>query len=420
MRDRKEIEDVFLRVLQEDKAAPEIAQAVRDFSDSDWQELYGLAVRTRLVPIFYRRFFSFAGGCQEDFKKLYLVNLKRNLILEQELKKIILCLRERDIPVIPLKGPALARYLYADLGLRQTSNDLDLLVPYEKIDQAEAILRSSGFISKQEGSLGERPLVLKYARALHLEAKIEALDNYLLDLHWDLRGVSHDTNLKSFWENAREILLDGFKVSLPKDEDLLLYLAQCALFNLEFVRVKYLYDIHTLISKKSLDWQELVKKAKALGLKGSLYFTLALTKCFFNTAIPFESLKRLRSNFIKEAILRVWLNKQNVLYHREHIAASYLWRYVISSWIYAKDIPDCIRIIYRKIFLPVHDVGSYYLYIQRLLKPFRNIIPFCSWKEDRTPRAYRNYAGVVSVHKEIKDAEKEEMDYAQTHSPGAR
>lgn len=380
----RNVEDVFLSVLQEDTPRNKIDKETKNFDATDWQRLYELAFQHGLFPIFYTQLLSLnLENIPPEFlsklKNLYLLNLKRNILLEQELIKIITCLKENNILVIPLKGPVLARYLYNDLAKRAASSDLDLLVPYEKIAEAEARLKSDGFIHYNKNYTYRPSIILRCARALHLNGKSEILGDYLLDLHWDLRGFFYDTHLELFWKNAKLINCNGNKILFPCDEDLILYLSQCASFNLEFINLKYIYDIYTMVLGRRIDWQSLIERARGIDGCFSLFICLKLARDLFHSGIPECLFSKIRPHFIKRNFLPLLFNKQNIFYRRKIIAYSYVWRYLTSSYLYSKDIFDCIRITYRKIFLPMNEVMqmynlpvgevSYLVYIKRLLKP---------------------------------------------------
>jgi hypothetical protein len=65
-----------------------------------------------------------------QLKATYLANWAKNTHSRAELRRVLDVLKEQEIPVILLKGAALAEAVYGDVGLRPMS-DLDLLVPEE-------------------------------------------------------------------------------------------------------------------------------------------------------------------------------------------------------------------------------------------------------------------------------------------------
>jgi hypothetical protein len=168
---------------------------------------------------------------------------------------------------------------------------------------------------------------------------------------------------------------------MPSDTNLLLYLALNSLSTFEFVELRYLYDIHMLIARsmKQEEWPEVLKKSRSWNLGCVLFFALALCQDLFNTPVPRDVLWQLRPHFLKRALLNIWINKRTILYHNQNIAASYTWRYFVSSYLYSRGILDCSRLMHKKIFLPAQEVMGFYhqpacgvsyrLYIKRLLKP---------------------------------------------------
>lgn len=384
----KDIDQVFLNTLHEngyyrDKINKEVLQ----FKDADWDKLFELATKHGLFSVFYTKLSGLElenvpPAFHARLKNAFLLNLKRNLLLEKELSSILAYFKDLDIPVIPIKGPLLARYLYGDLAARQASCDLDLLVRRESIKDAEYLFGKIGYDSRNEDETGFlRSIKLKYARQLHFTRKISGLGNLMLDLHWDLRGFFIDTHLEDFWRNSREVVLDGHKITMPSNVDLLFFLSLAALFPLEFVRLKYLYDMHTFISKfsKEFDWRQISIKAEAYGFQSFLFFSLKLSQVFFHTEIPKDFLNRLNPGFVKENILKILLNRENILHNRENVATSYSWRYLFSNYLFTDKNSDFFKKTYKKIFLPMKEVMGFYnrpqneksysLYIKRLLKP---------------------------------------------------
>jgi hypothetical protein len=176
--------------------------------------------------------------------------------------------------------------------------------------------------------------------------------------------------------------LDGKEILLPSNEDLLLYLTFTAINYFRFIEIKYLYDIHRLITgfAKDINWDSVANEAKQLNLDTALFFALSLAKDLFGTDISKEVLGRLRPGFIKERICKIWINKTSVLRLKEKIAPDYIWRLFAYNYLYSKNIFGCIIKMFKRIFRPMGEVMgmkgrpisevSYSLYIKRLLKPF--------------------------------------------------
>lgn len=71
-------------------------------------------------------------------------NALRSIVLTSTLRELVALLGEERIPVIPIKGPLLARAAYGDLASRRFA-DLDLVVHRRDLDRARAILAQRGF-----------------------------------------------------------------------------------------------------------------------------------------------------------------------------------------------------------------------------------------------------------------------------------
>jgi hypothetical protein len=394
----KEIEQVFIYILREDNNRDEINKRIQQFDEDDWRGLFELVTKHGLFPVFYNRLLSLKlENTPPEFlfrlKNAFLLNLQRNILLERELSRILIYFKELNIPAIPLKGPILARYLYNDLGLRQAPCDLDILVRSEQFEAAEDALSKINYIPCNNGrdTLFQRNLKLKYARQLSFSCNLVDGTGVLVELHVDLRGLFVYFPLEYFWRNLKEFDLDGNKILMPTNETLLIYLSLVSMTLSEFIELRYLYDIYRLILKfkSELDWLKITESIKNTRHKTAVFFSLTLSQYFFYFAIPKDFLRIIKPNIIKRFLLRIWINKNNVLYKRTNRDYSWYcfftaWHYFVTSYLYSKSILDCIKIIRSKIFLPMNEmVGRYSqplsnasrsLYIKRLLKPISRLL----------------------------------------------
>ncbi|TRZ95960.1 hypothetical protein D4R78_02145 [bacterium] len=386
MRYSKVITQIFFSVLDNDSQTDTLNRKIAQLSPSGCQELYSFVNASGLLPIFYKRVtgLDFPLRLISQLKSKYYRHLERNLILEQEAWKILEQFRQANILAVPLKGPILAKLLCNDVGLRQSPCDLDFLIKPEAMGSAESALKNAGYESLNEDARGFlRFIKLKYGRQLHFVKKTKKAGHMRIDidLHCDLRGLFSDTFLDDFWQDVKELSYDGHLVFLPTKESQLLYLSLISFSTFEFVELRYLYDVHKLITKfkTELNWEAILKKATRLRLEAYLWFALKLSRDFFHTEIPQEFLNKLKPPFIKKRILSFWINHDNILFHREKVARSYTWRYFISNCLVRKDFVNILRSVGKKIFLPLKEVAGFYgrptekasysLYLKRLLKP---------------------------------------------------
>lgn len=377
-------ENIFLSILREDAESVRIYSNSQNFNSGNWKELCEFAIKNKLFPVFYSHLLalelnSIPPEILSRFKNLYFYNLQKNLILQKELFNVLAHFRQAGLPVIPLKGPFFTSYLYEDIALRQASDDLDLLVQQERLKDAENILEMLGYHTNEKRRLGYH----KFNRQIPFFRTAANSKAYVVDLHWSLRSRFIRTHTRDFWANAKQVEVSGLQILMPSNEDLLLYLALISMFDGAFIQIKHLYDMHRLIIKfgKEMDWQVTAEKARKFNLDAALFFALRLTQGFFRTGLSKELLNTIKPNYIKENLLRLWVNEKNVLRFRGKIASSYTWYYLTSSYFNSNSIFDCISIIYKKIFISPEEVAwkcklplskiSYSLYIKRLLKPFK-------------------------------------------------
>jgi hypothetical protein len=102
----------------------------------------------------------------------------QSAVVDAATVEVVGALDERGIRSILLKGPSVARLLYADRAERYY-NDLDLLVAPGRMDAAGKVLRELGFAQRSVDA-GELE---------HAEAWVRAGDGTVVDLHWALIGA---------------------------------------------------------------------------------------------------------------------------------------------------------------------------------------------------------------------------------------
>src|SRR3989338_400160 len=206
--------------------------------------------------------------CRDD-----LLNLKRNLELDAELSRILSRLDGSGIEAIPLKGTALAKFIYGDVSLRPAPCDIDILVRREKVRAAEGILEDMGY----SFCIPEEKIAARHEFNTQINLWKQG-SGILLDLQWALRDRFTPSHIEDFWKNARYASLDGQRILMPSTEDLLLYLALSAMSDFDFVQLKYIYDMHSLVMKsgKAIDWKVALEGAKKNYLTAPLFFSLSL------------------------------------------------------------------------------------------------------------------------------------------------
>jgi len=335
-----------------------------------WQALVDYSVKKRLFPQFFlqlkRQKSRIPQNIFSSCESLYLANLKANLIYEKELVRLLSLLKERNIPVIVLKGLAFARIIYDDLAVRQVANDFDLLVRPEHFPLAKEILMIAGYTGRLKfGGYTQGVHTLKYFNQIGFWRESEHGEIFCVDLHQEPRSLFAYPQLICLWQDMEELDFSGTKALVPSLENLFIYLCMLAMSLMDLPELRYLYEIHSFLGKyrHKLNWEKLAQKLMFSHHGACVYFALGLTHDLFNTDVPEKFLEEMKPGMLKRTFVSIWLNKNNGLFlidgnRKRHYYFTRTWHIFATSCIYSKGIPDCLNIIYRKIFPPLELISG--------------------------------------------------------------
>ncbi|HDH53638.1 MAG TPA: hypothetical protein ENH24_04045 [Nitrospirae bacterium] len=224
-----------------------------------------------------------------------LIRAGYNLILLQEAEKIFSLLSLNGIPVILLKGLALAETVYEHAGERQFS-DIDFLLKKRDIPLAQKIISGSGY----QVMHGSKPY---YTKKTSLPVN--------LHLHRDIPYAAEG----DIWNNLQSIRINNTKVYILPPEENLLYLIYHLAISHGCIKEKWIKDIDRVVRhyEKEIDWLKLTNKAKVYGLTIPSYYTFLKTKELFFTPVPDSVIQDLRSkrNSLRSGICRLVFQKES-------------------------------------------------------------------------------------------------------------
>ncbi len=239
-----------------------------------------------------------------QLRNIYYGNLAHNIVLSNELSKILNSFQKKGIPVVVLRGLALAQIIYKNIALRSTI-DIDLLVQKKDLSRVVRALLGLKFTSPQFG------LVTKeYSAELCFLKRAEGEGKYCssiyIDVHQDITSSIRlkritKTDTEGVIRRAHPARIESVNMLVMAPEDLLLHLAlrHC------FERLIRLCDIGELIKakKEELNWQFLLEKAKESRITGIMYYTLWYARQLFETPVPEYVLKELTPNWPRKSLL---------------------------------------------------------------------------------------------------------------------
>ena len=283
-------EDQLCLLLARGHLTPDLQQRILELLACalQWPLVLERAYTHEVYPLLYRNlrelgFPSVPDAVQAELKGAFLANAFRNQLLAEELARLLGLLGEAGIPVIPLKGVALAQSLYGDAAFRICS-DIDILVPPNTVPEALGLIRASGYRDDfREPFFCD--LVMRYGRHYDVVREDRAL-SYRLELHWKFlhNSSKNDEAITDLWAEVRPKAFFGVRAYTFTPEWEFLYLAMHATDHQWML--KWLVDIHEISSFASVDWQMVMKKAEHLELDLVVRQTLTACSLLLGTPMP--------------------------------------------------------------------------------------------------------------------------------------
>lgn len=248
------------------------------------------------------------GGCPQALldrlAEIELNEVASEMLRRFEANRILSSLENAGIPVIVLKGTALAYGLYAKPYLRPRGDTDILLQNALYAEAATAVLKKEGYVSL---SLMPKPS----QNAISFEVEYRRTSKYgtqqSLDIHWALANNAlyggRFTN-EELLVSARELPLLGAGI---RGLGWVHAMAHACIHRVAHLpeglggRLIWLYDIHLLAAKFSeQDWAQFLHIARERQLAGAFTSGLEATVDAFHTVLPDQLLPTLQKLAKKE------------------------------------------------------------------------------------------------------------------------
>ncbi|MDA1061510.1 MAG: nucleotidyltransferase family protein [Chloroflexi bacterium] len=201
---------------------------------------------------------------------------------QSELARILQALHNAGVEVLVLKGPALARTLYPQPGLRPY-RDLDLLVREPALAVAARILEEWGYEAKIEGSEGPR---LHHEHGQFQQIYLDKERQLRVELHGDHLQIGvQPAHMDQIWERAETIALGGVEARALERHDLFVHLC-VHLHRHGFSRLIWFKDLDLILRRDALDWGIVERRAQDQGCLDSVARSLELVETLLGTPLP--------------------------------------------------------------------------------------------------------------------------------------
>jgi hypothetical protein len=326
----------------------------------DWNYIVDCSIKQGISPLFswnlkkVNNVKDVPSEIMKNLEKMYYSNLARNILLYDELSKILTAFKKAGIDTIVLKGAFLAEEIYKNIGLRPM-NDIDLLIKEEDLQKAKielvklkysaTIIFSTKFHEQFQTAWSEElPFI-------HQDKKID------IEIHWDIepRQNHYKVDINKFWNNTKSVKIAGIETLTFAPEDILQHLClhvhkHVNLGSAPPARPLRDYcDIAevTRYYNDTINWNYLLKSSKEYGIEEPIFQGLFISKEYFGALVPEDILSELepvKSSISFEKIFK-GLTKNNSNKNNLCLEMSYLVNLKTVKGIWNKS-----RIVFGDIF----------------------------------------------------------------------
>jgi Uncharacterised nucleotidyltransferase len=255
----------------------------------EWPVIVRKAERWCVVPPVYLQLRRGApsgrvpGPVAEGLKHLYYRDTIHGVAKRELLRTALLRFAEASVPVIVLKGAALATLVYQSHALRPTRR-IELLVHRRDLARVDAVLRS---LREAPGAAAGGPQGYALLDDIFVQSSVEEMPAAV--------GIP----IEDFWARARPVQIASVPTLVFGHEDLLLHLAMHLTAHAFVGRVRTLCDIGETCRRHddAIDWSQLIARACAYDLAKPLYYSLRLARELVGADVPSQALVALRASF---------------------------------------------------------------------------------------------------------------------------
>lgn len=288
--------------------------------DLSWQRVLDLAAWHGTYTLLYRSLRS-AGirGPDNDeamrhLGKAYYASAALHHRRRGELQKALTALRAEGIPVIVLKGAALAETVYPDPALR-IMDGIDLLVEEDHLKLADERIRGFGYGAAESPYKGP---VGRDRRRPYPDLQGESgITRFEIHPHLVPRDSGFHFDISECWQSALPVEIAGVETAMLGPEEMLFHL--CAGF---FLDRRRFYPSHAALSQlvdvaetirhyeTELDWDRFVDLALRRRLGGPLYCVLTTSRELLDSRVPVEALEKLRPERFDPSMQRAFVERK--------------------------------------------------------------------------------------------------------------
>jgi hypothetical protein len=208
-----------------------------------------------------------------------------NLAIAREALRLQLLFENANLPVLFIKGAALAELAFGDIGLR-SGQDIDLLVTSEMLPIATELILRAGY-RRFDPPSDISDLQLRLLMPLRKDLGfVHHATGLRIEIHWRLFLNPHAMAEASIMSASRIVPVAGVAgLRTLGEEDLFAYLCMHGALHW-WNRLKWLADINALLAAAPDGGEHLIRAADARGAGRATAQALLLCRLLLATALP--------------------------------------------------------------------------------------------------------------------------------------
>jgi hypothetical protein len=256
----------------------------------DWSRFQRVARRHQVIGLVHEGLMQVRPDVPPEILKEIgeqaVTLVRENLEMARESLRLQRLFDDADLPVLFVKGAALAIITFGNLSLR-SGQDIDLLVAYETLPSAIALILSAGyrrFDPPENISDAHLRLLVPLRKDLGF---IHQSTGLRIELHWRLFLNPHAMVETSMMPVSRVVPLTGAEgLRTLGEEDLFVYLCMHGALHW-WNRLKWLADVNALLaSTPAYGIERLVRSVEARGVGRAAAQALLLCRKLLQTPLP--------------------------------------------------------------------------------------------------------------------------------------
>jgi hypothetical protein len=293
--------------------------AVPSLPPVDRAALHAWLARTRLAAAAC----PLARGLDDDLARRLrpdaIAAAAASLARSSTLARIEACLASAAIPVVLLKGAAVAHAAYADPALRPMT-DLDLWIPDAEMPRAGALLEGLGY--RRLDGLADRPAELQRRSGGEVVFAPEGAGGGLVELHysafqgWWVRRAA-EADAEAVWRRAVPIGPGRHARRLAVEDAILQTSFHVVVNQFGQAPLRGLLDVAVMARRFAVDWEEVARRARAWRLGTATGLVLRTADALFGLPGAAPAMRGLDPSRARRAVLHRFVSPESVLAERD-------------------------------------------------------------------------------------------------------